>query len=220
MVSIDRYHDGWFNLTEAVNDTLHAKVGGGRRPCCANGRCCQHRDDSLGHVWHVATYPVALANAFGAQCLRKLGDRNVELSPRKAAFDLVLAPENQRVIVVITNQQVLGKVQTCVREKLCARHFVAIDQDALAPCFGLEVGELNDSRPKMFEFGNGPVIEFRETLEIKRILVVHPVAKAGDVCIFNAFFRRLPKQVAHDESFVSCRPYFLFLTHHSRAPNW
>ncbi len=199
------------DLAEAVQHALHAEVGRAARPHRADGRRRQHGDHRLRHVGQEAGHPVAGLDPGVAQRLGGDGDGVVKLAPAHAARGLVLRPEDDGVGVVAPAQQVLGVVQPGVGEEGGAGHLVGVDQHALAPGLGLDVGEVPDGQPEGLHRVDGPLPEIAVALQREPVTLVHHMAEAGQVRGLDAVRRRGPKRRAHGGAVLPrlvcpCRP--------------
>ena len=112
IIAVAGDQDLGLDLPEPVENALHAEIGRSARPDRPERRGREQPNDRLGLIGHKRRDPVALANALSAQKLLGPADRRMEFRPGQGFLDLVLAPENQGVVVIVLAQQVFSIVET------------------------------------------------------------------------------------------------------------
>ncbi len=160
-----------FDLTEAIENALHAEIGGSARPYRAKRGSGQHSDDGLRHVRDQRRDTVALADAARREGLLSLADCCVQLRPAHAPFDLVLAPEDERGRAVILAEQILGVVQPRALEKARILELLAGAKDRPFAAVSDHPEKIPGSRPEGVRFAN------REGMNVAVRPAVQPVCR-------------------------------------------
>jgi hypothetical protein len=155
-VGCDEQHR--LDLTEAVEHTLLAKVGGTGRPDRPERCSGEHARNRLRHIRHHRRDSVARLDAMNAEQLLHARDQRAQLVPRQHTFNLVLAAEDDRLRAAALLQEVFREVQLRVGEELCARHLVAVDQHPLATLAD-DAAIIPDERPEGLAVVDRPVVE-------------------------------------------------------------
>src|SRR5581483_863492 len=156
VVAVRRHEHLRLDLAEAIEDALHAEIGGARGPDRADARRPEHRDDRLRHVRHVARHAIAGLHTVTLERLRETRDFAVQLRERETAFDALLAPEDERGLVIAPPQQVLGEIEARIGEPPRAGHPVAVDHGALARIFGDDAAVAPDRLPETVSLADRP----------------------------------------------------------------
>ena len=132
----DEYFGG--DLSEPIEHALGAEVGRARRPHCTQRRGRQHRDHGLRKIRQVAHDAIAHAHTGGRQRGGGGGHLRRQLGEADALLRAVLVPRHDRHAVIAPTQQMLGEIESRIREPsrstlgVGRRHPVAAHQD-IAP---------------------------------------------------------------------------------------
>jgi len=160
----------WLDLAEAVQYALHAEIRRARRPHGAERRRGKHRDHGFRNVRQEPRHPVARTNARIRESGGDGRDLVTELRVRQHATAAALVAADQRRMIIVVTQQVLGEVESCAEEPSRARDRIrrghSIESvNHVGPCapngkhVSDDAAEFPDRRPEPFGVRDGPVVE-------------------------------------------------------------
>ena len=147
------------DLPEAVEDAAGAEVGGGRREHGADRGGGQHHGVGLGQVREPGGHPVALSDACAQQGLLEPGDEGVQVGPGQVPGGAVLAAEQQRRLVVVAVEQVLGVVEDGVGEEAGVGEVVAGRESRAATGFADDFAPVPGKAPEAVWLSDRPVVQ-------------------------------------------------------------
>ncbi len=208
-IAVSREEHRGRDLAEAVEHALHAKIGGTRRESRAYASRGEHRRDRFGHVGQIGGYAVAGFDAQRAQSLRDARHLLVELAMRKAALDLVFAPEHHRRGGVAPPQQVLGEVEPRLRVPARARHALAVHEDPPALRARAHARELPQRVPKLLGVLDRPTVEGRIVVEPELPVADRLARETREVRFFYALGTGLPERCFCHGGLLSLRNWTL-----------
>jgi hypothetical protein len=152
------------------------------------------RDHGLRHVGHEGGDAIAFLQSRLHERLLHARDRLAQLAVREAPLHLVLAPEDDRISLGVSAQEVLGEVDPHVGEEARAGHHVALHQHSAATLAGDDSGEVPHRGPEFLEVVDGPLPERVVVGQLRAVTFTHLRGEASDVRIRDAFRGRRPER--------------------------
>ena len=185
-------------LAEALHHAGLAKVGAGGGPDSAQAGGCQHGHHGFRDIGQVGRHHVATAYALAAQPLGQPGHLIRQFTPAQglagAAFD---AGDNGRALI-LTAQQVFGKVEPAVGEPAGALHILAVLCHYVAE-FPFDTAVLPHQRPEASGLFHRPLIELGIAVQLQAVEAVDLAHKLLEIGLLNPVLIRLPQaKIVHE----------------------
>ena len=157
-VAVDRQQEPRADLTEPIEDALHAEVRRTGGPDGADGRSAERRDDGFRSIRGNGGDAIAGDDARGAKRVCRAAHGVAQFIMRQRDVAARFRAADNRGAVAPAPQQVLREVERGVREEPAARHAIEVDGCA-EPAVAGDAAKFQTSVQKLGTLSDGPLVK-------------------------------------------------------------